>query len=251
MSTGFYDIKMRLVFYWALFFGSHVLSAQTNTFQQQVNYTIDVQLDDVHHVLTGHEKIVYHNRSPQSLAFIYFHLWPNAYKTRSTELVRQQLRNGNNDLYFAKNRDRGYIDSLLFKANGEEIKWEYDREHIDICKLLLNAPLKSGDSVVITTPFKVKIPDARFSRLGHTGQAYFITQWYPKPAVYDQSGWHPIPYLDQGEFYSEYGNFDVSISLPKNYLLAATGDRYFASEEDEFLDKKVLETLRHIENGTH
>ena len=51
----------------------------------------------------------------------------------------------------------------------------------------------------------MKIPDAKFSRLGHVGQSYMITQWYPKPAVYDKDGWHKMPYLDQGEFYSEFG----------------------------------------------
>ncbi|MEI8137765.1 MAG: M1 family metallopeptidase, partial [Bacteroidota bacterium] len=101
----------------------------------------------------------------------------------------------------------------------------------------------SLDSALITTPFFVKIPDAKFSRLGHDGQAYFITQWYPKPAVYDITGWHQMPYLDQGEFYSEYGSFDVKITLPKNYLLSATGDRIDADKEEDFLNEKVMQTL--------
>ena len=49
--------------------------------------------------------------------------------------------------------------------------------------------------------------------MGHEGQSYMITQWYPKPAVYDSKGWHEMPYLDQGEFYSEFGSFDVHITL--------------------------------------
>ena len=60
--------------------------------------------------------------------------------------------------------------------------------------------------------------------MGHIGQSYQITQWYPKPAVYDRDGWHAMPYLGQGEFYSEYGTFDVYITLPKNYTIGATGD---------------------------
>ena len=68
------------------------------------------------------------------------------------------------------------------------------------------------------------MPGEVFSRLGHTGKHYEITQWYPKPAVYDKNGWHPMPYLNQGEFYSEFGAFDVKITLPKDYKLMATGD---------------------------
>ncbi len=69
----------------------------------------------------------------------------------------------------------------------------------------------------------MKIPDGKFSRLGHTGQAYYITQWYPKPAVFDANGWHAMPYLTLGEFYSEFGSFDVTITLPANYVVGATG----------------------------
>ncbi len=84
--------------------------------------------------------------------------------------------------------------------------------------------LAPGERITITTPFHVKIPSARFSRLGRSGQAYYITQWFPKPAVYDREGWHAMPYLTQGEFYSEFGSFDVRITLPANYVVGATGE---------------------------
>ena len=89
--------------------------------------------------------------------------------------------------------------------------------------LILNEPLTPGDTIIITTPFHVKIPKGVTSRLGHIGESYQISQWYPKPAVYDRSGWHQMSYLDQGEFYSEFGSFDVSITLPANYTVGATG----------------------------
>ena len=219
---------------------SNQLLAQTDYFQQKVNYQINVKLNDVKHELSAYETIEYTNNSPSSLEFIYFHLWPNAYKDNSTAFAKQALENGSTWFHFSKPEDRGYIDSLDFKVNGETVKWEYDKDNIDICKLILNTPLKSGEKIVITTPFHVKIPIC-FSRLGHTKQQYQISQWYPKPAVYDKYGWHQFPYLDMGEFYSEFGTFDVSITLPENYVVGATGN-LMNNDEKVWLDKKVEET---------
>jgi hypothetical protein len=103
-------------------------------------------------------------------------------------------------------------------------------------KLVLPSPVAPGNKIIITTPFHVKLP-YNFSRGGHNGESYQATQWYPKPAVYDKKGWHPIPYLDQGEFYSEFGNFDVSITLPKNYVVAATGDLQNEDEKNWLLSR--------------
>lgn len=240
----------RLGFYLALFFLVKFSFAQQAYFQQEVNYTIKVKLNDVNHSLSASERVQYINNSTSTLTFIYFHLWPNAYKNNSTALARQLLREGKTDFYFSDKDERGFIDSLNFKVNDITLRWEFDTEHMDICKVFLDKPLKPYDTVSITTPFYVKIPDARFSRLGHAGQAYFITQWFPQPAVFDREGWHAMPYLDQGEFFSEFGSFDVKITLPKNYLLAATGDRVDADEEEDFLNEQVKLTLTHLDNNT-
>jgi hypothetical protein len=230
-------------------FLSFKITAQQNYFQQEVNYTINVTLNDATHELNAFEKIQYINKSTTSLEFIYFHLWANAYKNNETALAKQLLENGETKMYFAQSEDLGYIDSLNFLVNGQSIKWEFEKEHIDICKLFLNSPIKPGDTITITTPFHIKLPSAKISRLGHIGQAYAITQWYPKPAVFDKDGWHPMPYLNQGEFYSEYGNYDVRITLPKNYVLAATGDRIEQTEEEQWLLSKVTETENLINNN--
>lgn len=221
-----------------------VVSAQTY-WQQEVNYKIEVKLNDKEHTLSAYEEFKYINHSPNTLNEIYIHLWPNAYRNGETALSKQLYADGNTSLKYAKEIDRGWIDSLDFKVNGQAVKWEYDTKHIDICKITLNSPLVSGASIKVSTPFKVKIPNAKFSRLGHVGQAYQITQWYPKPAVYDKNGWNQMPYLNQGEFYSEYGSFDVSITLPKNYVVGATGDLQTTSEYD-FLNQKVEETNQYL-----
>ncbi len=107
--------------------------------------------------------------------------------------------------------------------NGTTADLEDDSLYIDVAKLILPSPLLPGETIKISTPFHEKIP-FNFSRGGYVDNSYQITQWYPKPAVYDKNGWHPMPYLDQGEFYSEFGNFHVQITVPKNYVVAATGE---------------------------
>lgn len=230
-----------------LIFTSLQLSAQ-NYWQQEVNYKIDVTLDDVNHVIRASETFEYINNSPDKLEAIYMHIWPNAYRDGKSALGKQLYRNGEEFLTFAKEKDRGGIDSLDFKVNGETVKWEYHPDHLDMCVLYLSKPLNPGERLVVSTPFKVKLPSGKISRLGHLDQSYQITQWYPKPAVYDKNGWNWMPYLNQGEFYSEYGSFDVSITLPKNYVVGSTGDLQTESEK-QFLEQRVAETLKNIENS--
>jgi len=196
--------------------------AQTNYWQQQVNYKIDVSLNDQNHSLKGTEELEYINNSPDQLNFIWFHLWENAYKDNNTAFAKQLLRDKKGAGRLKKFKDRGFIDSLDFTVDGQKANFETDPENIDIIKLILPQPLQPGGRIRIRTPFYVDIP-AYISRSGHHGQSYMICQWYPKPAVYDRKGWHQFPYLDQGEFYSEYGNFDVSITLPSQYIVGASG----------------------------
>ena len=216
--------------------------AQKAYFQQEVNYYINVELDDERHMLYAEMELEYINNSPDTLEYIYFHLWPNAYENENTALAQQLLSNGETKLYYASEEEKGWIDSLAFKINGQAADWELDSIHIDIAKINLNQPLAPGESASIYTPFRVKIPSGKISRLGHIGQSYQITQWYPKPAVYDHKGWHPMPYLNQGEFYSEFGSFDVSITLPKNYTIGATGDLTDNPEEEARLDELAAQT---------
>lgn len=212
------------------------LSQPRDYWQQTVDVTIKVTLDDRRHVLSAFETISYTNNSPDELKQIYMHLWPNAYQGRNTAFAKQQIENNETEFYFSEEEAHGYIDSLAFRINGQDVYWEYHRKYADVAVIVPTKPVKPGETIKITTPFRVKLPES-FSRLGHVHQQYQITQWYPKPAVYDQNGWHPMPYLDQGEFYSEFGTFDVSITLPANYVVGATGTLQ-NPDEREFLQRK-------------
>lgn len=207
----------------ALLLMSFFAIGQTNYFQQKVDYQIDVRLDENAKTLDGFEVLHYTNHSPDTLRFIWFHLWPNAYKNDRTAFSEQMLQIGRTDFYFSNEEKRGYINRLDFKVNNISATLEDHPQYIDVAKLVLPSPLVPGETIRITTPFHVKIP-YNFSRGGYVDETFQITQWYPKPAVYDHKGWHPIPYLDQGEFYSEWGDYTVNISLPKTFKVAATGN---------------------------
>ncbi|MEN9548263.1 MAG: hypothetical protein RIR12_854 [Bacteroidota bacterium] len=209
---------------------------QTNYWQQSVDFNITVTLNDNDHSLTGFEKIVYTNNSPDTLSFIWMHLWPNAYKNDKTAFTDQQLENGDTRFYFSSADKRGYINQLDFKVDNQTAQLQDHPNHIDIVKLILPFPLHPHKQITITTPFYVKLP-YNFSRGGHDGESYQCTQWYPKPAVYDKAGWHAMPYLDQGEFYNNFGRYEVAITVPSNYVVAATGALQNNNEKEWLMNR--------------
>jgi len=215
-------------------------NAQADYFQQEVNTRIEVTLNDSTHTLEGSIEMDYVNNSPDELTEIYIHLWANAYRNRNTAFAKQKNNQGSGEFYFAKPNELGRFKKLNFTVDNNTVEWAYHKKQIDIAVLKLLNPLKSGDRITIKTPLNLKIPSS-FSRLGHVGESYQLTQWFPKPAVYDKDGWHPMSYVDMGEFYSEFGSYDVKITLPKNYIVGATGELQDESEK-QFLMKRVNET---------
>ena len=159
-----------------IIFLTATFSVAQDYWQQEVNYTINVILDDERHFLHGEEQFEYVNNSPNALNEIYIHLWPNAYKNGETALAEQQYASGETILKFEGELDRGFIDSLDFHVNDNPVEWDFDKEHIDICRIILPEPLQPGERLAVSTPFRVKIPSGEISRLGHIGQSYQITQ---------------------------------------------------------------------------
>ncbi len=209
---------------------SWTVAAQTGYWQQELHYTIKAELTTTDHSIRAHETIVYKNNSDSTLPFIWFHCWPNAYSNDHTALIRQ-IKSDSSRSKKMEHYGKGSIEGLSFTVNGVPAATEPhpNPDYVDILKLLLNKPLAPGDSIIIATPFTVKLPPY-FSRSGYADGEYMVCQWYPKPAVFDKDGWHPMPYLDMGEFYSEYASFDVSITIPSDFVVGATGSLQNADE---------------------
>lgn len=225
---------MKKVFLLFILFASVPAFSQSPYWQQDLRYTIKASLNDADKTIQGEETIVYKNNSPSSLDFIWFHIWPNAYKNENTTLIKQ-IKGDSSRSKKMENFGTGYIDELAFTVNGKPAKTEPhpNPQYIDIIKVLLGKPLAPGDSVTIATPFKVQLPPY-FSRSGYADGEFMACQWYPKPAVFDKDGWHEMPYLDMGEFYSEYATYAVSITLPADYVVGATGNLLTKDELDAY-----------------
>lgn len=223
------------------------LIAQQNYWQQEVHYKIDVSLNTNDKSIKAFEELDYINHSPDTLTYIWFHVWPNAYKNEQTALYEQYKKGDKEGLSKFKKSVKGFIDSLAFKVNNQTIIVEAHPDYIDVIKLILPKPLLPGNKLTISTPFYVKFP-TYFSRSGFIDDAFAVCQWYPKPAVYDKNGWHPMPYLNMGEYYSEFGKFEVNITVPVNYVMAATGVLQTADElkkykESGTVNKKLKENF--------
>jgi len=223
---------MRSICFFIACLASGSVYCQSSYWQQEVHYSIDVSLNDKTNSIKGDLDLWYINHSPDTLNIVWFNIWPNGYSNKTTALAKQVSSKKEFNKWFSE-KDRGFISDLAFKISGQPVKYITDTANIDVIRLPLAKPLIPGDSIRIQTPFYVKLP-MYFSRSGYQDHQYMITQWYPKPAVYDSRGWHPMPYLDQGEFYSEYGSFDVRITVPASYVIGATGVLQTKDELDQY-----------------
>ena len=176
-------------------------------FQQHISYEINVELIPELGRLEGNEKLIYVNNSPDTLTKLYFHLYFN------------KFRSGSYAFPFSK-KTSGYIDIMSLKnVSGKDLTYEIDNT---ILKLHLGENrISPGDSLILFFEFVSVLPPSQ-SRFGYTGDHFDVGNWYPVPAVYDQYGWHADQHID-AEFYQEWANYKVDITVPKDFVVGATG----------------------------
>lgn len=194
-------------------------------------YKISAELIPQQRSVAGHIEMIYQNTSQDTLNEVWVHLWPNAYSHHHTPWARQVLSLKRLDFHDSK--IYGSIDSLSFSQDGEMLSLIISEDSPDVGVVNLKEPLLPGQTAKIETSFMLKLPKL-YSRSGYDGSFYSVTQWYPKFAVYENGEWEFMSYLDQGEFYSDFASYDVKITLPTAYHLAATAHPYI--EADTTLD---------------
>jgi hypothetical protein len=165
-------------------------------------------------------KLSYTNSSPDTLQFIWFHVWPNAYRNDRTLYSDQLLENGDTRFYFSSKEQKGYLNRLDFRVNGALAVIQDHPQFIDVVKLVLPKPLLPGEQISISASFHIQLP-YNFNGNGYSAHHVEMRNWYPEPAVYDKKGWHPMPFLVQGGAYHEPADYTVQIEAPPAYRIAA------------------------------
>lgn len=196
--------------------------------QQRVAYNIEASLDTVEHKIRAVQHLWYYNNSPDTLAKVWFNLYPNAYKDKSTFFAREAEKQQDYRFRHSCPEDKGRMEIGSFLAYGSPVELRYGGDQTSASAVLPKA-LAPGDSVEFYSEFTIKVPKF-FSRMGHDKTHYEISQWYPKIAVYDEQGWHADGYHYIGEFYGDYGSFQVGLTVPKNFKIGSTGEEILDPE---------------------
>ena len=212
-------------FFYLFFFLPLVLSSQSN-WQQKADYNMNVSVDVKTFEFSGNQEIVYTNNSPDTIRKVYYHLYFNAFKPGSQMDVRSLNisdpdRRVKDRISKLKKSEEGDLSVFELKQDGKPIVFE-KQETVLLARL--NKVLLPGKKTKLALKFTGVVPKQirRSGRNNNDGVALSMTQWFPKLAEYDFEGWHPNPYIAR-EFHGVWGDYDVKITIDKNYILGGTG----------------------------
>jgi hypothetical protein len=191
--------------------------------QNHASYDIQAALDTTTKTLTGTLQLRYTNNSPDTLHFIWMQTEQNAFKSGSLN----SFIFPENSRFGARGFEGGDVitrfDQVTAGRNGKRIALKL-RDNGTVTKVDLAEPLAPGRTATFDVAWHFLIPEHGADRMGRDGMLYELAQWYPRVNVYDDlRGWNTEPYLGQGEFYLEYGDFTVAITVPAGYTVASTG----------------------------
>lgn len=199
---------------------------QREYWQQRVEYTMEVSLDDATHRVNGNQRLVYFNNSPDTLAKVYYHLYFNAFQPGSMMDVRSRNlpdpdRRVMDRISKLKEYEIGYQHIQSLKQDGKDVSYKVNGT---ILEVTLNKPILPKSKTVFEMKFESQVPQQirRSGRNNREGISYSMTQWYPKLAEYDYQGWHAYQYVAR-EFHGVWGDFDVKISIHPKYVIGGTG----------------------------
>lgn len=214
--------------------------------QQRVRYDIDASLDPAERKVTGSERIVYHNQSPDTLPLVVFNLYQNLFSREFAGNVPGATEGFVLTRFEAADTPLGLLSQQQYEAAQRDGRATVGYVVTGtLARALLPRPVAPGDSIVFEIDWNYRVPPSNAPRTGWEdalgGRAFVVAQWYPQIATYDDvQGWDLTPYRGQGEFYLEYGDFDVSLTLPAGWTVGATGT---LQNPEQVLRPEILQRL--------
>ncbi|MES2838424.1 MAG: M1 family metallopeptidase [Bacteroidota bacterium] len=209
--------------------------------QQDVYYNIKAFINDSTDIITAKQELTYWNNSPDTLTYVYFHLYQNAFQPDSY-LDNLQKNNNVKPVYGKYETQKKGTEINTIKVNGSDVKTELDNT---ILKVYLPQALLPQQSIQFTIDFSTYFDSGstrrRMKKFTAAGLKHFDgVHWYPRISVYDNKfGWDTQQHLGK-EFYGDFGAFDLELNFPANYIVEATG---FLTNRDEVLPKELREKL--------
>ncbi|WDF78840.1 M1 family metallopeptidase [Mucilaginibacter sp. KACC 22773] len=201
--------------------------------QNRADYSLAATLDDKSNLITGSEVLTYTNNSPQNLSFLWMQLDQNLFKldSRGTAIVPPT---GSRNWGRGEAFDAGYkiksVKAVDAKGGTTDVKFLISDTRMQV--FLPKQVTANGGNVKLKIEYSFVSPNYGSDRMGYlddkkskNGKIYTVAQWYPRMCVYDDvMGWNTQPYTGPGEFYLEYGDFDLSITAPANHIVVASGE---------------------------
>ena len=207
-----------------LFIPTESSAQKPGYWQQAVEYEMDIDFNVETNRYQGHQKLTYHNNSPDTLNRVFYHLFFNAFQPNSmmdkrSRTISDPDRRVRDRIYHYDETEIGYQKIDWIKQNGEEVEFTVKGT---IMEVHLNEPIAPGESVVFEMEHEAQVPlqTRRSGRDNAEGVRYSMAQWFPKIAAYDEMGWHPNPYIGR-EFFAPFGTFDIKIHIDRDYVVAS------------------------------
>jgi hypothetical protein len=224
-------------------------SSKTGYWQQHVDYKMDIDMDVKNYQYQGTQKLVYTNNSPDVLNKVFYHLFFNAFQPGSEMDVRSRTiedpdKRVGDRISKLKPNEIGYIKVTDLKQNGTAIKYETVGTVLEV---ELARPIQPGEQVTFDMVFNAQVPVQirRSGRNNKEGVALSMAQWYPKLAEYDFQGWHADPYIGR-EFQGVWGDFDINLTIDKDYVVGGTG-----YQENTLEEKGNKKTIHFVAPNVH
>lgn len=220
-----------------------LLAKESESYSKIANYSMKVNFDPFSKYITVEEEILWRNLTKFSTDEIQFHFYPNAYKSNNTIFAQA---------YYLPPEARTEVEVKSVAVDGMPSKFIFFQPETKnpndstVAKILPGKKINPSDSVKIRIEYKMKIPQS-VKRLGYaTGRNFFfVSQWFPKVGVFEEGKWICSQYYPHLNFYSDFGDYDIQITTPANYIVGATGVE--ASKEEK--DGKNL--YRFVQKGVH